>query len=125
MNNRSNYINLYPSIDALAEFKVQSGNYSAEYGGNAGPNVNLQLRSGTNQFHGSVFEFLRNDKFDARGYFRPEPFPKDVLRRNQFGAVVSGPIRRDKTFFMVDYEAAREGMAVELPALKASEPQRG
>jgi hypothetical protein len=107
VNNRSNYINLYPSIDALAEFKVQSGNYSAEYGGNAGPNVNLQLRSGTNQFHCSVFEFLRNDKLDARGYFRPEPFPKDVLRRNQFGAVVSGPIRRDKTFFMVDYEAAR------------------
>ena len=107
VNNRSNYINLYPSIDALAEFKVQSGNYSAEYGGNAGPNVNVQLRSGTNQFHGSVFEFLRNDKLDARGYFRPQPFPKDVLRRNQFGAVVSGPIRRDKTFFMVDYEAAR------------------
>jgi outer membrane receptor protein involved in Fe transport len=86
---------------------VQSGNYSAEYGGNAGPNVNLQLRSGTNQFHGSVFEFLRNDKLDARGYFRPEPFPKDVLRRNQFGAVFSGPIRRDRTFFMVDYEANR------------------
>ena len=107
VNNRSNYINLYPSIDALAEFKVQSGNYSAEYGGNAGPNVNLQLRSGTNQFHGSLFEFLRNDKLDARGYFRPQPFPKDMLRRNQFGAVVSGPIRRDKTFFMVDYEAAR------------------
>jgi outer membrane receptor protein involved in Fe transport len=107
VNNRSNYINLYPSIEALAEFKVQSGNYSAEYGGNAGPNVNLQLRSGTNQFHASLFEFLRNDKLDARGYFRPEPFPKDMLRRNQFGAVVSGPIRRDKTFFMVDYEAAR------------------
>jgi outer membrane receptor protein involved in Fe transport len=107
VNNRSNYINLYPSIDALAEFKVHSGNYSAEYGGNAGPNVNLQLRSGTNQFHGSAFEFLRNDKLDARGYFRPEPLPKDMLRRNQFGAVVSGPIQRDRTFFMVDYEAAR------------------
>ena len=97
MNNRSNYINLYPSIDALQEFKVQSGNYSAEYGGNAGANVNMQLRSGTNQFHGSLFEFLRNDKLDARGYFRPAPFPKDVLRRNQFGAVVqrSDPPRQD------------------------------
>lgn len=107
VNNRSNYINLYPSIEALQEFKVQSGNYSAEYGGNAGPNVNLQLRSGANQLHGSLFEFLRNDKLDARGYFRPQPFPKDVLRRNQFGAVISGPIRRDKTFFMADYEAVR------------------
>src|ERR1043166_436629 len=107
VNNRSNYINLYPSIEAVQEFKVQSGNYSAEYGGNAGPNVNVQLRSGTNQFHGTLFEFLRNDHLDARGYFRPEPFPKDVLRRNQFGAVVSGPIRRDRTFFMFHYEAAR------------------
>jgi hypothetical protein len=98
VNNRSNYINLYPSIDAMQEFKVQSGNYSAEYGGNAGPNVNLQLRSGTNQFHGTLFEFFRNDALDARGYFRPQPFPKDVLRRNQFGTVVSGPIRRDRTF---------------------------
>ena len=107
VNNRSNYINLYPSIDALQEFKVQTGNYSAEYGGNAGANVNLQLRSGTNQFHGSVFEFLRNDNLDARGYFRPAPFSKDLLRRNQFGAVFTGPIRRDKTFFMLDYEGVR------------------
>jgi hypothetical protein len=107
VNNRSNYINLYPSIEAIQEFKVQSGNYSAEYGGNAGPNVNVQLRSGTNQLHATLFEFFRNDHLDARGYFRPQPFPKDVLRRNQFGAVVSGPIRRDRTFFMADYEAAR------------------
>ena len=91
VNNRSNYINLYPSIDALQEFKVQTGNYSAEYGGNAGANVNLQLRSGTNHFHGSVFEFLRNDKLDARDFFRPAPFSKDLLRRNQFGAVVQRP----------------------------------
>jgi outer membrane receptor protein involved in Fe transport len=107
VNNRSNYVNLYPSIDALQEFKVQSGNYSAEYGGNGGANINLQLRSGTNQLHGTVFEFLRNDRLDARGYFRPQPLPKDVLKRNQFGTVVSGPIRRDKTFFMLGYEAIR------------------
>lgn len=107
VNNRSNYINLYPSIEALSEMKVQSGNYSAEYGGNAGANVNMQLRSGTNQFHGTVFEFFRNDALDARNFFRPQPFAKDVLRRNQFGAVVSGPIVKDKTFFMADYEAVR------------------
>ncbi|MCC6586507.1 MAG: TonB-dependent receptor [Bryobacterales bacterium] len=107
VNNRSNYINLYPSVDALQEFKVQTGNYSAEYGGNAGANVNLQLRSGTNQFHMSAFEFFRHDKLDARNLFRPAPFAKDLLRRNQFGIVFSGPIRRDKTFFMVDYEGVR------------------
>ncbi|MFN7923716.1 MAG: TonB-dependent receptor [Bryobacteraceae bacterium] len=107
VNNRSNYINLYPSVDAIQEFKVQTGNYSAEYGGNAGANVNMQLRSGTNQFHASLFEFFRHDKLDARNLFRPAPFAKDLLRRNQFGAVFSGPIRRDKTFFMADYEGAR------------------
>ena len=107
VNNRSNYVTLYPIIDALLEFKVQSGNYTAEYGGNAGANVNLQLRSGTNQFHGSFWEFFRNNALDARGYFRPAPFPKDILRRNQFGTVVSGPIRRDKTFFLVAYEGIR------------------
>lgn len=107
VNNRSNYVTLYPIIDALQEFKVQSGNYSAEYGGNAGANVNLQVRSGTNQMHGSIWEFLRNDKLDARGYFRPAPFPKDVLRRNQFGGVLSGPVRKDKTFFLIGYEGVR------------------
>jgi hypothetical protein len=107
VDNRSNYVNLYPIVDALQEFKVQTSNYSAEYGGNAGANTNLQLRSGTNQFHGDVWEFLRNDKLDARGYFRPAPFPKDRLKRNQFGTMIAGPIRRDKTFFMLAYEGVR------------------
>jgi len=107
VNNRSNYVTLYPIVDALQEFKVQSGNYSAEYGGNAGANINLQVRSGTNQFHGSAWEFFRNDKLDARGYFRPAPLPKDILRKNQFGGVVSGPIRKDKTFFTLGYEGIR------------------
>jgi outer membrane receptor protein involved in Fe transport len=107
VNNRANFVNFYPSVDAIQEFKVQSSNYSAEYGGNAGANINVQLRSGTNQFHGAVFEFLRNNKLDARGYFRPQPLPKDVLRRNQFGAVLAGPARKDKTFFMAGYEGQR------------------
>ncbi|HLJ18036.1 MAG TPA: TonB-dependent receptor [Bryobacteraceae bacterium] len=108
VNNRHNFVVFYPSIDAIQEFKVQSGNYSAEYGGNAGANVNVQLRSGTNQFHGTAYDFLRNDALDARGYFRPAPLPKDLLRRNQFGGVLSGPIRRDKTFFLITYEGQRQ-----------------
>ncbi len=108
VNNRHNFVVFYPSIDAIQEFKVQSGNYSAEYGGNAGANVSVQLKSGTNQFHGTAYDFLRNDALDARGYFRPAPLPKDLLRRNQFGGVLSGPIRRNKTFFLINYEGQRQ-----------------
>src|SRR5690349_13705842 len=71
VNNRHNYVNLYPSVDAIQEFRVQTGNYSAEYGGNAGTNVNIQIKSGTNRFHGDLFEYLRNSAMDARNYFTP------------------------------------------------------
>ena len=106
--NRWAFVAMFPSLDAIQEFKVQTGNYTAEYGGNAGANVNVQLRSGTNDLHGSMYEFLRNDKLDARNYFRPQPLSKDALRRNQFGAVVSGPVIKDKTFFMAGWESQRD-----------------
>ena len=105
--NRWAFVAIFPPLDAIQEFRVQTGNYTAEYGGNAGANVNVQLRSGTNALHGNLYEFLRNDKLDARNYFSPAPLPKDVLRRNQFGAVVSGPIVKDKVFFMVGWESQR------------------
>lgn len=94
VNNRAPFVNFYPSVDAIQEFKVQSSNYSAEYGGQAGANINVQLRSGTNEFHGAAFEFLRNNATDARGFFAPAPRPKPVLRRNQFGGGLSGPLSR-------------------------------
>ena len=96
-----------PVIDAIQEFKIQTGNYSAEYGGNAGANVQVQLRSGTNRFHGDAWDFLRNSDMDARGTFRPAPQPKNILKQNQFGGVLAGPVRRDKTFFMAAYEGTR------------------
>jgi hypothetical protein len=103
------------SIEAIQEFKVHAGTYSAEYGHNAGAQVEILTRPGTNQLHGALFEFLRNDNFDARNYFRPQPLSKDVLQRNQFGFVLSGPVLipklyngRDKTFWMVNYEGQRE-----------------
>ena len=108
VNNRAPFVNFYPAVDAIQEFKVQSSNYSAEYGGQSGANINVQLRSGTNEFHGSVFEFLRNDALDARGYFAPAPRPKPVLRRNQFGGVIAGPVAKNKFFFMTGYEGVRE-----------------
>jgi hypothetical protein len=97
-----------PSIEAIEEFKVQSAVYSAEYGMNSGAQANVSIRSGTNQWHGSAFEFLRNDTFDARGFFLAPNQPKNKLRRNQFGGVFSGPIKRDNTFFLVNYEGKRE-----------------
>jgi outer membrane receptor protein involved in Fe transport len=107
VNNRHAYVNLYPSIDAMQEFTVQTGNYSAEYGGSAGSNVNIQLKSGTNAFHGNVFEFIRNDAVDARNYFRPAPLSKNILKQNQFGGTVGGPIIKDRTFFFLSYEGLR------------------
>src|SRR5262249_14542014 len=101
-------VRMFPSVDAVEEFKVQSSNYSAEYGGHAGANVQLQLRSGSNALHGAAFDFLRNDILDARSYFSPAPAPKPALRRNQFGGVVTGPISRNHTFFMASYEGVRQ-----------------
>jgi hypothetical protein len=108
VRNREYSVRMFPNIDAVQEFKVQSSNYSAEYGGHAGANVQLQLRNGTNELHGAAFDYLRNDILDARAYFSPAPNPKPELRRNQFGGVVTGPIKRDRIFFMGSYEGLRQ-----------------
>lgn len=97
-----------PSIEAIEEFKIQSAVYSAEYGMNSGAQANVSIKSGTNNWHGTGFEFLRNDTMDARGFFLAPNQSKNKLRRNQFGGVFSGPIRRDGTFFLVNYEGRRE-----------------
>jgi len=96
------------AIEAIEEFKVQSAVYSAEYGMNSGAQTSVVTRSGTNQLHGVAFEFLRNDKLDARGYFLPPQQPKNQLRKNQFGGVLSGPIIKDTTFWLFNFEGRRE-----------------
>jgi hypothetical protein len=98
-------IGILPSIDAIQEFKVLSYNYSAEYGTRAGPAVLITSKSGTNQLHGSVFEFFRNTSLDARSYFAAK---REQFNLNQFGAAVGGPLDKDKTFFFLDYEAKRQ-----------------
>ncbi|HWR17733.1 MAG TPA: hypothetical protein VN577_23085 [Terriglobales bacterium] len=106
-----------PSVDAIQEFKTQTGNYSADFGSNAGGLVNMVLKSGTNQYHGSAFEFLRNDFFDATNYFTKRlGQPKPPLRRNQFGATFGGPLIRNKTFYFGSYEGFREHRTVTLLA---------
>jgi hypothetical protein len=94
-------ISILSSIDSLQEFKVLTYNYSAEYGTRAGPTVLLTTKSGTNDFHGSLFEFLRNTKLDAKSFFATST---EKFNLNQFGGAIGGPIRKNKTFFFVDAE---------------------
>jgi hypothetical protein len=95
-----------PILDAVREFKVLTGTYSAEYGRQAGGQVIVTTQSGTNAFHGSIWEFHRNSALDARNFFAPQ---KPSFRRNQFGGVLGGPIRKDQTFFFVAFEGQRRG----------------
>lgn len=125
VDNNDPYLNQYvalPSIDAIQEFKVQSGDYSAEFGRAAGAQINVVLKSGTNAFHGGLFEFVRNRQMDAKNYFDfPDctasstpgtcgPIPR--YDRNQFGGTLGGPILKDKTFFFVSDEQLRLRQAV-------------
>jgi Carboxypeptidase regulatory-like domain len=99
---------IIPSVDALQEFKVQTSTYSAEFGRSLGGVVNLQLKSGTNAFHGNLFEFIRNDKLDANDWFNDANHrAKPPFRQNQFGGTLGGPIWKNHTFFFVDYQGLR------------------
>jgi outer membrane receptor protein involved in Fe transport len=109
-------------VDAIQEFSVLTSNYSAEYGKTAGGVVNAITRSGTNQFHGSAYEFIRNSAVDARNFFDgPTPPP---FKRNQFGASAGGPIRKDKTFIFGDYESVRQSLGRTNPTKVLSGPAR-
>jgi hypothetical protein len=101
----------YPIIESIQEFKLEINSPSAEFGRFNGGVVNLTTKSGTNQFHGALFEFFRNEALNARNLFAPETEvnpKKPVFRRNQFGGVLGGPIVKDKAFFVVDYQGTRQ-----------------
>jgi Carboxypeptidase regulatory-like domain len=103
-----NSVVIFPSIDALEEFKVQTSTYSAEFGRSSGGVVNIQIKSGQNALHGSAFEFLRNDALDANDFFNNKNGrAKPPFKQNQFGGTLGGPIRRDKMFFFGDYQGGR------------------
>jgi hypothetical protein len=99
-------------VDAIQEFSVLTSNYSAEYGKTSGGVVNAITRSGTNTFHGSVYEFLRNSALDARNFFEDPTAPKAPFKRNQFGGAVGGPIIKNRTFFFADFEAIRQSKGI-------------
>jgi outer membrane receptor protein involved in Fe transport len=133
-----NQITFQPSINTVREFKVDNSTFSAEYGRNSGAIVNIATRSGTNEFHGELFEFLRNDRLDARNFFnftsrRPPPF-----KRNQFGGNIGGPVYlphfgeggphvwsgKNKTFFFFSYEGLRQRQGLDLNSGVLSDAQR-
>ncbi|MGA8617131.1 MAG: carboxypeptidase-like regulatory domain-containing protein, partial [Candidatus Sulfotelmatobacter sp.] len=112
-------IAIFSSIDDIQEFKVLTYNYSAEYGERAGPTVLVTTKSGTNQWHGSLFEFFRNTKLDARSYFATSV---EKFNLNQFGGSLGGPIKKDKTFFFIDYQAKMQRKGVPFTGFVPSTP---
>jgi hypothetical protein len=110
--NGFNGISVFPSVDAIEEFKLLGADYPAEFGRSLGSVLNVVFKSGTNRWHGSAYEFLRNSALDANDFFNnSRNIPLLSFKRSQFGGVLNGPIRRDKTFFMVSFEALRERRA--------------
>ncbi|HXW88963.1 MAG TPA: TonB-dependent receptor, partial [Terriglobales bacterium] len=100
-------VSILSSVDAIAEFKIQTSNYSAEFGRTGGAVINATTKSGSNRFHGSAWEFLRNDAFDSAQYGFGSAQPKAPYKQNQFGATLGGPIVQQKAFFFLDYEGTR------------------
>ncbi len=122
----------FPSVEAVQEFKMETENYAAEFGRSGSGIVNIILKSGTNQFHGSAYEFLRNSALDANSYFSNlHGVPIPSFKRSQFGASIGGPVDipglykgRDKTFFFFSYEGLRQGTAAQLTATVPTALQR-
>jgi Carboxypeptidase regulatory-like domain/TonB dependent receptor len=108
---RNNGAAIIPNLDSIAEFRIITNNFDSEYGNYSGGQVNVVTKSGTNAFHGSAFEFLRNTTLDAKNYYSLPSDKTPVFRQNQFGGTFGGPIKKDKTFFFVDYQGWRQTQA--------------
>ena len=109
-----NQVTFQPSIDTMSEFKIDNSTFPAQYGRNSGAIINVATRSGTNDFHGEAFDFLRNNYFDARNFFNPVGTPQSPLNRNDFGGDFGGPIKKNKAFFFLSYEGLRQKHALPL-----------
>ncbi len=108
---KTNGAAIIPNLDSIAEFRIITNNFDAEYGNYSGGQINVVTKSGSNGFHGSGFEFLRNTSLDAKNFYSLPTDKTPVFRQNQFGGTFGGPIRKDKTFFFVDYQATRQTQA--------------
>ena len=105
---------IIPNLDAIAEFRIVTSNFDAEYGEFSGGQVSVVTKSGSNGFHGSAFDFLRNTDIDARNYFSPT---RGAYRQNQFGGTLGGPVRRDKVFYFLDYQGTRQTQGIDTPVI--------
>jgi len=101
---------IVPNLDSIAEFRILTSNFDAEYGEFSGGQINVVTKSGSNEFHGDVFEFLRNTDFDARNYFSPT---RGAFDQNQFGGTIGGPIRKNHVFFFADYQGTRSTQGID------------
>jgi hypothetical protein len=125
LNDLSNsQVTFQPSINTVSEFKVDNSTFSAEYGRNSGAIVNVATRSGANALHGEAFDYYRDDRFDSRNYFNPEPNPKSPFNRKQLGFNLGGPIVKNKTFYFFSYEGLRHVQGVDLNAGVLTDAQR-
>ena len=121
---RNNQVVMVPNIDTIQEFSFQTNAFSAEYGRASGGVVNIVTRSGGNEYRGTLFEFLRNDMFDARNYFDDPKATIPPFKRSVFGAVLGGPVIRDRTFFFASYEGRRQRESITLRATVPTAEQR-
>src|SRR5215510_11682109 len=117
-------INFQPSISSVQEFKVDTSTFSAEYGQNSGAVVNIATRSGANEFHGELFEFLRNGALDARNFFEFNSSEPPPFKRNMFGVQFGGPLVKNRTFFFFSYEGLRHRQGLTLNSLALSDAER-
>ena len=119
-----NQITFQPPIDTLAEYKIDNSTFPAEYGRNSGAIVNLATRSGTNEYHGELFEFFRNNALDARNFFNTSPGIQSPYKKNEFGADFGGPIVKNKVFFFLAYEGVRQHQSLTATTTVPSQNQR-
>ncbi|MGB9491076.1 MAG: carboxypeptidase regulatory-like domain-containing protein [Terriglobales bacterium] len=115
---------IIPNLDSIAEFRILTNNFDAETGGHSGGQISVVTKSGTNQFHGDIFEFLRNTNLDARNYFSPV---RGLFDQNQFGATFGGPIRKSRVFFFADYQGTRltQGIDTNTISVPSSQDRSG
>jgi hypothetical protein len=111
---------IIPNLDSIAEFRVLTSNFDAEYGEFSGGQINVVTKSGANQIHGNAFEFLRNTELDARDFFSPQ---RGAFHQNQYGGTLGGPIRRDRIFFFLDYQGTRQIQGIDTGAIPVPSAQ--
>ena len=114
---KNNGAGVIPNLDSISEFRIITNNFDAEYGNFSGGQINVATKSGTNDIHGSAFEFFRDTSLDARNFFDPAPGVKGAFHQNQFGGTLGGPIKKDKLFFFIDYQGTRQtqGQSINTP----------